>query len=516
MSKRERVAIRCRAMSLPDLSRLTARPELLRDLGRTLRRLGVSLPAATPVVAAAAEVPPALRQPIRAFHLRRLRDPRGYAMRMLMFRDPVGADEARAALGDAVDPLVEAGLLERQEGGAIVSPFILGVLDDLYILSDDLGYGRDAVMGFGETTMAMCGAAFSPRPARRVLDLGCGSGTAALFFARRAEAVVGTDINPRAVALARVNAALNDLGQLDFREGDLFAPVAGETFDLIVSQPPFVPRPEGVDGSSTLYGGRRGDELALSLLAALPKHLAPGGRAVLFIEWPERGDTPLEQRVRDAIGPGDNLLILRAPASSLDAHAALYAAGLHPGLGAAFEAEALLRREHFEREGIRAVVPTITVIERADHVGGAGWTAVMETEPLAKVRFTGDRIDKILAARALARSRDRLLAATLRVPESTLFAQEQVGPGADVPSTISARFAPEALLPRTDMNLELLGLLTCVHEAETVREGIERFAEMLEMPLEKAMQEGGQAVREALLHGMLEVQGPESRTRTRT
>lgn len=490
-------------MALPDLSRLASRPDLLRDLGRTLRRIGVSLDAATPIVSAAAEVPPALRQPIRAFHLRRMRDPRGYVMRMFMFCDPVTADEARAALGDAVAPLVDVGLLERREDGAIVSPFILGVLDDLFILSDDLAHGEDAVMGFGETTMAMCGAALSSRPAGRVLDLGCGAGTAALLFARRAKAVVGTDVSPRAVALARANVALNDLAGVDLREGDLFAPVAGETFDLIVSQPPFVPRPDGVAGSSTLYGGRRGDELALALLAALPKHLAPGGRAVLFIEWPEHGGDLLEQRLRDALGPDANLLVLRAPGNTLDAHAALYAAGLHPGLGAAFEAEALVRREHFDRAGIRAIVPTITVVEQAE---GPGWTGVVETEPLAKVAFTGDRIDKLLAARALAGNRDRLLAATLRVPENTLFAQEQIGPGAEVPSTICARFAPDALLPRTDMNLELLGLVTCVHEADTVRAGIERFAEMLEMPLAKAMQECGQAVREALLHGMLEVQ----------
>lgn len=489
-------------MALPDISRLAARPALLRDLGRALRRLDVSTAAAAPVVAAAAEVPPALRQPIRAFHLRRMNDARSHAMRMFMFRDPVTAAEARAALGDAVDPLVEAGLLERLGDGAIVSLFILGVLDDLYILSDDLAHGQDAVMGFGETTLAMCGAAFSARPAGRVLDLGCGSGTAALLLARRAKAVIGTDLSPRAVALARANATLNDLSAIELREGDRFAPVAGETFDLVVSQPPFVPRPDGVAGSPTLYGGRRGDELALAILADLPKHLAPHGRAVLFVEWPEYGEAPLEQRLRSALGSGVNLLVLRAPGNALDAHAALYASGLHAGLGAAFEAETLLRREHFEREGIRALSPTITVVERTE---GAGWTAVVDIEPMAKVAFTADRIDKLFAARAVAASRERLLGATLRVPEGTLFAQEQIGPGAEVPSTLSARFAPEVLLPRIDMNLELLGLVTCVHEAETVREGIARFAEMLEMPLEQALREGGQAVQEAVIHGLLEV-----------
>lgn len=489
-------------MALPDLSRLASRPDLLRDLGRALRRLDVSPDTAAPIVRAAAEVPPAQRPPIQAFHLRRMEDPRAHAMRMLMFGDPVTGAEAEAALGDLAAPLLDAGLLERREGGRVVSPLILGLLGDIFVLSDDLSQGREAVMGFGETTAALCAAAFPGRPIARALDLGCGAGTAALAFGRCAKTVVGTDISPRAVQLAGINAALNDLA-IDLREGDLFAPVAGETFDLIASQPPFIPQPEGVEGSTFLYGGRRGDEIAMRLLGSVTKHLSPGGRAVLFVEWPEYGDKPLAERLRDALGPGANLLILRMPDASLDAHAAAYAAGLHPGLGPAFEAEALGRRENFARQGIRALAPTVTVIERAD--GAPGWTALVPIEPLSRVRFTADRLDKILHARAVAASRSRLLATKLRVPEGTRFTQEQVGPGAEVPSTLAARFSPEALLPPLDMTIELLGLVTMVHEADSARAGIDRFAEVLEIPPAQALKQGAPAIEEALLHGLLEV-----------
>src|SRR6185369_13970237 len=138
---------------------------------------------------------------------------------------------------------------------------------------------------------------------------------------------------------------------VDFREGDLFAPVAGEAFDLIASQPPFVPRADGVAGAAFLYGGSRGDEIALALLAGLRDRLAPGGRAVLMVEWPEHGDEPLERRLRAAAGDGLDLLVLRAKAAGLDEHAVSYAAAFHPTLDAAFEREATKRREHLDQAG---------------------------------------------------------------------------------------------------------------------------------------------------------------------
>ena len=101
----------------------------------------------------------------------------------------------------------------------------------------------------------------------RGLDLGCGAGTGALSLAAQVDRVIGTDINPRAVALSRINAALNGIGNVEFREGDMFAPVAGENFDLIISQPPFVSTPPGLAAASYESGGARGDELPLRLLA---------------------------------------------------------------------------------------------------------------------------------------------------------------------------------------------------------------------------------------------------------
>jgi HemK-related putative methylase len=75
-------------------------------------------------------------------------------------------------------------------------------------------------------------------PAARVLDLGTGVGIQAVFAADRAGWVVGTDINPAATACARHNARANGVWNFEARTGDLFEPVAGERFDLIIWLPP--------------------------------------------------------------------------------------------------------------------------------------------------------------------------------------------------------------------------------------------------------------------------------------
>ncbi|MEO7329820.1 MAG: methyltransferase domain-containing protein [Minicystis sp.] len=491
-------------MPVPDLLCLAAfHPDDLRAIARRLQQIGLGLDRVAPIVAAAAIVPPVLRNPIRAFHLRALKDDAGTAMRALLFRDPVSEAEAQAAFGEALVPMLAAGLLTRVPEG-LVSPFVLSVFNDLFILSDDLVHGEDAVMGFGETTIELCRASYPARPLESALDLGCGSGTAALVLASAVKRVVGTDINPRAVALARVNAALNGIGNVEFRVGDLFAPVAGERFDLVVSQPPFIPRPEGAGEAVFLYGGARGDELSRSLLAQIEPHLGARGRAVLLIEWPELPGDPVPARVRAALGnEALEVIVLEAPLVSADEHAASYAAGQHPVLDRAFDAEALRRRTHLEALGIDGLRPTATLLQRLGNRPGKTWS--LPVEKLGRIGLSSGRIDKLFAARSLIGQRARLLAATTRVPAGTVFAEEQVGPGADVESTLSARFADEALAQTTRMTPELLFLVTFLHESPDVQRGLEKFAEASEVSVDEAIERALPAVEQALLGGLLEL-----------
>lgn len=491
------------AMALPEIAPLLALPEKTwRTFVAHLQQIGVTQARVGPVVQAVSSLHPVLRGGARAHHLRKLQDPAGYAMRMFLFGDPVTEAQAREALGDRLGTLLEVGFLRRLPSGDIVSPFVLGLLDDLVIVSDDLSEGGDAVMGFGDTTVEACRAVVSEDLTGAALDLGCGSGTVSLALADGASRVVATDINPRAGELTRFNALLNGFRSIDVRQGDLFAPVAGETFDLVVAQPPFVAQAAGSAHATFLHGGLRGDEIALSLLRQVMAHLAPGGRAVLRVDWPDLGDGSLEGRLRDALGEEGDLLVLRAPAAGLEEHATAYAAGQHPALGAAFEREVGARLRHFEEQGIVGVVPTMTIVQKSGRA--VGRTDVLDVRPLDAVPVTSQRIDSLLRARSLAEDSAALLSARLRVPEGTVFAQEQVGPGAEVESTLSARFSEAALVPPMAITPQILFVVTFIHEAPDLRTGLVRLAENQETSFEQILEHVLPVATRALLAGLLE------------
>ncbi|MGO3661542.1 methyltransferase, partial [Microbacterium gubbeenense] len=109
----------------------------------------------------------------------------------------------------------------------------------------------------------------------------------ALRARRYADRVVATDISERALAFTRMNAALAGISGIDVREGSLFDPVAGERFDRIVSNPPFVitPRAQGVPAYEYRDGGLVGDALVESVVAGAGQHLVPGGTAQFLANW---------------------------------------------------------------------------------------------------------------------------------------------------------------------------------------------------------------------------------------
>ncbi|HET8757031.1 MAG TPA: HemK2/MTQ2 family protein methyltransferase [Solirubrobacteraceae bacterium] len=135
-------------------------------------------------------------------------------------------------------------------------------------------------------------------PGARVLDLCSGSGALAIRAAlggRRAAArdreapgsartVVAVDVSRRAVATIRLNAALNGV-RVDARRGDLFGAVAGERFDAIVSNPPYVPAATDelpAHGLARAWdAGRDGRALLDRICAGAARHLRPGGVILL-------------------------------------------------------------------------------------------------------------------------------------------------------------------------------------------------------------------------------------------
>jgi release factor glutamine methyltransferase len=119
----------------------------------------------------------------------------------------------------------------------------------------------------------------------RVLDLGTGTGAVAVAAALRAEAeVTAIDVSWRAVLTARINAWLSG-NRIRVLRGDLFAPVAGERFEVILANPPYVPSPERTvpaRGKERAWNAGTHGRLLLDRICALaPRMLARDGTLLI-------------------------------------------------------------------------------------------------------------------------------------------------------------------------------------------------------------------------------------------
>jgi release factor glutamine methyltransferase len=165
--------------------------------------------------------------------------------------------------------------------------------------------------------LARCIAAEQLPRSASVLDLCTGSGVLALAAAQAgASRVTAVDISRRAVVATRLNAALNGLSVNAVR-GDLFDVVARQRFDLIVSNPPYVPSADGAlpsRGRSRAWeGGTDGRIFLDQICAEAPRHLRPGG-VLLLVHSSVCG----EQKTRDALrGQGLEVSLLQRQRGAL-------------------------------------------------------------------------------------------------------------------------------------------------------------------------------------------------------
>ncbi len=238
-------------------------------------------------------------------------DPAAVLARLFVLGEPVPADAVATALPAlGVAGAVQLGLIAEED--ELVRPLVdlrpysfvdLHGAGEWWIASDlgELATGRelrvDHVLGVGGASTTLASLQF-PEPVGSVLDLGTGCGIQALHARRFAERVVATDISERALGFARLNAELNAVAGIEFRLGSLYEPVAGERFDRIVSNPPFVitPRTPEVPEYEYRDGGLEGDALVASVVAGAAAHLVPGGTAQLLGNWEYRtGEDGLER-----------------------------------------------------------------------------------------------------------------------------------------------------------------------------------------------------------------------------
>jgi len=127
--------------------------------------------------------------------------------------------------------------------------------------------------------------------AAAVLDLGTGSGCIGVAVAklRPAAQIVATELSPEALTVARSNARRHGVTNIEFRLGSWFEAVAGERFDLIVSNPPYVAHGDGhllqgglrFEPIIALTAGPNGLEALQAIVSEAPRHLTEGGSLLL-------------------------------------------------------------------------------------------------------------------------------------------------------------------------------------------------------------------------------------------
>lgn len=156
---------------------------------------------------------------------------------------------------------------------------------------------EDHVLGIGAASLLLAQVTMR-RPVSRALDLGTGCGVQALHLATHATSVMATDVSDRALRFAATTAALS--GQRwDLREGSLFEPLDGETFDTVVANPPFVVSAGSTSTRRYDYrdSGLTGDAFSEQLLRGVAPRLAPDGTASLLANWVLRTDEAWEERL---------------------------------------------------------------------------------------------------------------------------------------------------------------------------------------------------------------------------
>jgi methylase of polypeptide subunit release factors len=232
-------------------------------------------------------------------------------VRLFLLQDRVRASD----LPPLLDAATRLGLVVRDGEEVRAALDVRPHDEDCWVVSD-LGSGLDGrvrpvpadhVLGVGGASVSL--AELTVRhPVRVALDVGTGCGVQALHLARHAEAVVATDVLPRALQLAGYSAALSG-AELDLREGDMLAPVAGECFDLIVSNPPFA---IGA-GSARTYrdGGLPADDLCRRFVGDVPALLAPGGYCQLLANWVHRRGQDWRERVAQWLPAGCDALVVQ-------------------------------------------------------------------------------------------------------------------------------------------------------------------------------------------------------------
>ncbi|MGN6598430.1 MAG: DUF7059 domain-containing protein [Actinomycetes bacterium] len=384
----------------------------------------------------------------------------------------------------------------------------------------DLGTGLDGVdrelpgdhvLGIGGASLTL--AQLVPRrPVQRALDVGTGCGVQALHLSRHARHVVATDVLPRALQLAGYGLGLSGV-QADLRLGDLLAPVAGERFDLVVSNPPFVVSPPGAATHTYRDSGRDFDGVTAELVRDLPSVLTPatgtggadgdggevGGVAVMLGNWLHRRGEPWQERVAGWLPEGVDAWVVEREVQDPTEYVSLW-------LRDSGERGSPRYRQRYEqwlqafREAEVEAVGFGWVVLRATQ--GEPWRR-LEEWPHAVEQPLGAEVSALLDRVAWLRRHpgESLLAARLLVPDHVRL--EQVGrPGAEDPEHLVLRGA-RGMLRAAQASTAVAAVVGACDGSLPLGVLCDAVAEVLEVPVGAVRDEVVPEVRELVELGLL-------------
>jgi methylase of polypeptide subunit release factors len=413
--------------------------EVLRRLRDRFAEVGYTIDGVRERLGAVAATALAREELVPALRATRDGDPLGSLIRLWWLGAPVETTTA----GLSVAALVEAGLLERVGADSVratvhLQPWETGgyVVSDRKVRPGDPALRDDHVVGAGGAS-ANLAQLVSRRPAESALDIGTGCGVQVLHLAGRARRITATDVNPRALRLARLSWELSGISGVDAREGSMFGPVEGERFDLIVSNPPFVISPRA--RFAYRESGFQADDFCRDLVRRAPGFLNPGGRCHLLANWLHVKGEDWRDRVGGWLTPTgcDGWAVQRDvqdPAEYVELW--LRDAAEHVGVARAGE----LYDEWlgwFEARGVTGI--------------GFGWITLRDSgglDPVARVEEitqrvetpVGGYVDDVLDAIGIAHRFDAARLPASRLTTADGVVEERVGPpGADDPARIVLR-----------------------------------------------------------------------------
>ena len=294
-------------------------------------------------------------------------------VRLFLLQRAVPLGDAERALPGLVERLSADGMLAQSVGEVAARldcrPYATEDGTDLWVVSD-LTPGMDGapqrvtadyVLGISPASTSLAQLTLR-HDVGSALDLGTGCGVQALHLAGHADRVVATDVNRRALDLARFNAELNEVGgQVDVRDGSFFAPVAGERFDLITTNPPFVISP--ATGERLVYrdSGLPGDQAVEHVVRTAPDHLTEGGWCQVLANWAILDDRPWDERLAGWLPDDCDALVVQREVLDPGAYVELWLkdSGHHPSTGSGTIADYLRRYDSWlswlEEQGVAGI-----------------------------------------------------------------------------------------------------------------------------------------------------------------